>query len=62
MVLESVNTKHLGMSVIPGISRITPPSAGGGLAGMGDLTIGGTTLTNTQLLLIALVAYLVLKR
>ena len=65
MVLENVNTNRLGMSVIPGITRITPPSAGGGIAGMGDmgdLTIGTTTLTNTQLLLIALAAYLLLRR
>ena len=65
MLLEPVNTNRLGMSVIPGITRITPPSAGGGLAGMdglGDLTIGTTTLTNTQLLLIAVAAYFLLRR
>jgi len=67
MLLDSVDTNRLGMSVIPGITRITPPSAGGGLAGMGDLTYSlndgaPTTLTNTQLLMIAVVAYLILKR
>ena len=62
MILNTVNTNRLGMSVIPGITRITPPSAGGGLAGLGDLTIGGTTLTTQQLLVIAVVAYFLLKR
>lgn len=62
MILNTVKTSGLGMSIIPGISRMTPVSAGGGLAGMGDLTIGGTTLTTQQLLIIAVVAYFVLKR
>lgn len=62
MILDAVNVNQLGMSVIPGISRVTPTSAGAGLAGMGDLTIGGTTLTNPQLLVIAVIAYLLLKK
>jgi hypothetical protein len=62
MILNTVNTNRLGMSVIPGITRITPTSAGGGIAGLGDVTIGGTTLTTAQLLMIAVAAYLLLRR
>jgi len=62
MLLQTVDTNRLGMSVIPGITHITPPSAGGGLAGLGDLTIGSTTLTNTQLLMIAVAAYFLLRK
>ena len=62
MILQTVQPNKLGMSVFPPLSRVTPESAGGGLAGMGDVTINGTTLTTTQLLIIGAIAYLLLKR
>jgi len=50
------------MSTFPGLTRLTPPSAGAGLQGMGDVTIAGQTFTTTQLLVGVALLYLLLRR
>ena len=62
MILRPVNTTKLGMSTFPGLTRLTPPSAGAGLQGMGDVTIAGQTFTTTQLLVGVALLYLLLRR
>lgn len=58
MLLNEVATRSVGLNVTPASSGIGL----GNMGDMGDVTIGTMTLTNTQLLLIALAAYLLLKK